>query len=53
MAAPARASTPVPMFSDRILGTLKAPGAGDDSELELVDGALRCRQTGRPHMNSA
>ncbi|MEM7356164.1 MAG: class I SAM-dependent methyltransferase [Acidobacteriota bacterium] len=35
-----------PMFSDRILGCLKAPGRGDDCRLELAGQALRCADTG-------
>jgi 2-polyprenyl-3-methyl-5-hydroxy-6-metoxy-1,4-benzoquinol methylase len=34
------------MFSDRILSCLEAPGGSDDTDLEQLDGALRCRQTG-------
>jgi len=36
-----------PLFSDRILPLLKAPGGVDDSSLEIVDDGLRCVQTGR------
>ena len=35
-----------PMIPDKILPLLKAPGRGDDAELELADGGLRCVQTG-------
>ncbi len=35
-----------PMFSDRILACLKAPGRGDDCRLELAGEALRCAETG-------
>lgn len=34
------------LFSDRILARLKAPGGDDDSTIEEVAGALRCRETG-------
>ena len=34
------------MFPEDILACLKAPGAGDDTDLERVEGGLRCRQTG-------
>ena len=36
----------VPLFSDRILACLKAPGHSDDAGLEIVDGGFRCRSTG-------
>lgn len=36
----------VPLFSDRILACLKAPGHSDDADLEIVSGGLRCRTTG-------
>ena len=41
-----------PFFSDRILSCLRTPGRGDDSALELVEGGLRCSQTGTiyPHV---
>jgi SAM-dependent methyltransferase len=35
-----------PLFSDRILACLKAPGHGDDCRLEQVDDGLRCVETG-------
>lgn len=34
------------MFSDKIIECLKAPGKGDDTDIELVSDVLRCRQTG-------
>jgi SAM-dependent methyltransferase len=34
-----------PMFSDRILATLKAPGGADNTTIELVDGGLKCKET--------
>jgi 2-polyprenyl-3-methyl-5-hydroxy-6-metoxy-1,4-benzoquinol methylase len=37
---------PTPMFSDKILACLKAPGGGDDAALEAVDGGLFCPGTG-------
>ena len=37
----------VPAFSDRILACLKAPGSNNDTDLELIEGGLRCRQTGQ------
>ncbi len=36
----------LPMFSDRILACLKAPGRDDDCHLELEQEALRCVETG-------
>jgi SAM-dependent methyltransferase len=36
----------VPMFSGAILPCLKPPGRGDDDDLELADGSLRCVRTG-------
>jgi 2-polyprenyl-3-methyl-5-hydroxy-6-metoxy-1,4-benzoquinol methylase len=36
----------VPLFSDRILPLLKAPGKGNDAGIDLVDGGLRCCQSG-------
>jgi len=38
--------SPVPLFSDKILPCLKAPGGDDDTDLELATDGLRCRQTG-------
>lgn len=35
-----------PMFPDRILSNLKAPGAGDDTTLIPVEDGLRCDETG-------
>lgn len=35
-----------PLFSDRILPLLKAPGKGDDTSIEVTDEGLRCRETG-------
>jgi len=46
VASPALAPEATPMFSDRILARLKAPGGADDTDLELVEGGLRCPQTG-------
>jgi len=40
-----RANT-VPLLSDKILSCLKAPGRGDDTDVELCADGLRCRQTG-------
>jgi SAM-dependent methyltransferase len=39
----------VPLFSDRILACLRAPGHSDDAGLEIVDGGLRCRTTGQTY----
>ena len=47
MAAAGLAEAPTPLFSERILATLKSPGGDDADELELVEGALRSRVTGR------
>ena len=42
-----QASARTPLFSDKILACLKAPGGGDETDLvEVVEGGLRCRQTG-------
>lgn len=41
------ASAP-PMFSDRILANLKAPGGGDDTTLGLAEDGLVCSETGEP-----
>jgi 2-polyprenyl-3-methyl-5-hydroxy-6-metoxy-1,4-benzoquinol methylase len=38
--------TRAPLFSQRILDCLKAPGHGDDCRLEQVDEGLRCVETG-------
>jgi 2-polyprenyl-3-methyl-5-hydroxy-6-metoxy-1,4-benzoquinol methylase len=46
VALPAHEPAGTPMFSDRILSCLKAPGGSDDTDLEETDGGLRCRQTG-------
>ena len=35
-----------PMFSDRILPCLKAPGGNDDAALEMVENGLHCPGTG-------
>ena len=35
-----------PMFSDKILSTLRAPGASDDSRSEIVGDGLKCPTTG-------
>lgn len=35
-----------PLFSDKILRCLKAPGSGDDTSIELCAEGLRCPQTG-------
>ena len=47
----AAAPAPLPLVSPRLLACLKAPGGGDDADLEEVEGALRCRRTGEvfPH----
>jgi len=37
---------PAPMFSDRIVACLKAPGGGDDADLEVTPGGLRRPKTG-------
>jgi 2-polyprenyl-3-methyl-5-hydroxy-6-metoxy-1,4-benzoquinol methylase len=37
---------PVPLFSERILATLKSPGADDSDSIELLEGALRSRISG-------
>jgi len=37
---------PAPMFSDRIVACLKAPGGGDDADLEVTPGGLRRHKTG-------
>jgi 2-polyprenyl-3-methyl-5-hydroxy-6-metoxy-1,4-benzoquinol methylase len=47
VASPAAVHEAIPMFSDRILSCLKAPGGSDDTDLEFVGGGLRCRQTGQ------
>lgn len=41
-----RPGAAVPAFSNRILRCLKAPGAGDDTDIETVAEGLRCVQTG-------
>jgi SAM-dependent methyltransferase len=41
------AETPTPLFSERILGTLRSPGGNDSDQLELVEGGLHSRVTGR------
>ncbi|MCH7935544.1 MAG: class I SAM-dependent methyltransferase [Proteobacteria bacterium] len=47
MTARAYPSTaPAPMFSDRILACLKAPGGDDETTLETVETGLHCPQTG-------
>jgi len=38
-----------PMFSDRILSCLKAPGGGNEDALEIVDDALRNTLTGETY----
>lgn len=38
-----------PLFSARLLATLKEPGGGDSDSLELIEGALRSRETGRTY----
>jgi SAM-dependent methyltransferase len=35
----------VPLFKERILDCLKAPGQFDDAGLDVLDGAFRCRTT--------
>jgi SAM-dependent methyltransferase len=47
LAAPEQTAPPVPLFPERILATLKAPGADDSDSIELLDGALRSQATGR------
>jgi len=37
------------MFSDKIIECLKAPGRGDDTDIELAGDTLRCRQTGETY----
>ena len=37
---------PTPVFSDRILACLKAPGSSN-GQLELAEGSLRCGETGK------
>ena len=51
MSSAAQAAFAAPMFSDRILARLKAPGGGDDTNLEAVAEGLRCMQTGRVYPN--
>ena len=41
MAVPEKMDPPVPLFSERILATLKSPGGDDSASSELPDGALR------------
>ena len=43
---PAQSMNSTPMFSDRILPCLKAPGGNDDAALEPVENGLRCGATG-------
>jgi 2-polyprenyl-3-methyl-5-hydroxy-6-metoxy-1,4-benzoquinol methylase len=38
---------PNPLFSERILATLKSPGGDDRDRVELVDGGLRSQVTGQ------
>ena len=38
-----------PLFSDKILPCLKAPGGSDDTDLDLASDGLRCRQTGQTY----
>lgn len=46
----AHASTEaVPLFSDRLLALLEAPGEHGDGDLELVEGGLRSRRSGKLH----
>ena len=35
-----------PTFPDKILPCLKAPGGGDETDLERIEGGMRCVQTG-------
>lgn len=42
---PSNPASITPMFSDRILPTLKAPGGNDASTLEPVENGLRCPET--------
>lgn len=47
MPIPAHTQASIPMFSQKILACLKAPGGSNDTELEEQGaGSLRCRQTG-------
>ncbi len=41
-----RLQTATPMFTERLLACLKAPGGADETNLECVDDGVRCRQTG-------
>lgn len=41
----------IPLFPERILATLKAPGADDSDSIELVEGGLRSTTTGRVFPN--
>jgi len=42
---------PAPLFSDRILATLKSPGADDSDAIELAEGGLRSTTSGRQFPN--
>ena len=46
MAAPEQTEASVPLFSERILATLKSPGGDDSDSIELLEGALR--SVGKP-----
>lgn len=46
MATREQAERLVPLFSERILATLKSPGADDSDSIELLEGALRSRVSG-------
>ena len=41
-----RSAETTPMFSDKLLACLKAPGAGEEMHLEAAAGGLRCPRTG-------
>ena len=49
MPLPEQTDPPVPLFSERILATLKSPDADDSDSIELLDGALRSRVSGRTY----
>ncbi len=38
-----------PMFSDKTLACLKAPGGTDETDLECTEGGLKCLQTGEAY----
>lgn len=41
-----RPKTATPMFTERLVACLKAPGGGDETDLELAHDGFRCRQNG-------